>query len=199
MWVSIEDDRASNSDAEAFARSLSHLSGHIQDLGGALPTYKAHVPIRFEDQIRVLIDANVPVFSFIYGVPRKEILDECRVQGIVTIGTATTPDEAIVLEQAGVDVIAASGFEAGGHRGSFLLPAEASLTGTFSLVPQVADAVSVPVVAAGVSPMLAESSRLSLWEPRAYKSERLFWRVRNPVPAYNIVMLFAVRWLAEQD
>jgi nitronate monooxygenase len=99
--------------------------------------------------VRVLIDAKVPVFSFIYGVPRKEILDECRGQGIVTIGTATTPDEAIVLEQAGVDVIAASGFEAGGHRGSFLLRAEASLTGTFSLVPQVADAVSVPVVAAG--------------------------------------------------
>src|SRR5262249_57067268 len=65
------------------------------------------------------------------------------------IGTATTPDEAIVLEQAGVDVIVASGFEAGGHRGSFLLTSEGSLTGTFSLVPQVADAVSVPVVAAG--------------------------------------------------
>jgi nitronate monooxygenase len=149
LWVSMEDDGASNSDAEAFARSLSHLSGHIQDLGGALPTYKAHVSMSFEDQVRVLIDAKVPVCSFIYGVPRKEILDECRGQGIVTIGTATTPDEAIVLEQAGVDVIAASGFEAGGHRGSFLLPAEASLTGTFSLVPQVADAVSVPVVAAG--------------------------------------------------
>jgi nitronate monooxygenase len=96
-----------------------------------------------------LIDVKVPVFSFIYGIPPKEILDECRAQGIITIGTATTPDEAIVLEQAGIDVIAASGFEAGGHRGSFLLPAEASLTGTFSLVPQVADAVTVPVVAAG--------------------------------------------------
>jgi len=149
LWVSMEDDGASNSDAEAFARSLSHLSGHIQALGGALPTYKAHVSMSFEDQVRVLIDAKVPVFSFIFGVPRKEILDECRMQGIVTIGTATTTDEAIVLEQAGVDVIAASGFQAGGHRGSFLLPAEASLTGTFALVPQVADAVSVPVVAAG--------------------------------------------------
>src|SRR5712675_3048842 len=44
LWVSMEDDGASNSDAEAFARSLSHLSGHIQALGGTLPTYKAHVP-----------------------------------------------------------------------------------------------------------------------------------------------------------
>ena len=99
--------------------------------------------------MRVLLDAKVPTFSFIYGIPPKEMLDECRAQGILTIGAATTPDEAIVLEQAGVDVIAASGFEAGGHRGSFLLPSEESLTGTFSLVPQVADAVSIPVVAAG--------------------------------------------------
>ena len=61
----------------------------------------------------------------------------------------TTPDEAVALEEAGVDVVAASGFEAGGHRGSFLRPSEESLTGTFSLVPQVVDLVSVPVVAAG--------------------------------------------------
>jgi nitronate monooxygenase len=91
----------------------------------------------------------VPVFSFIYGAPPKEFLDECRKQGILTIGTATTPDEAIFLEQVGVDGVVASGFEAGGHRGSFLLAAEESLTGTFSLVPQVADAVSIPVIAAG--------------------------------------------------
>jgi nitronate monooxygenase len=68
---------------------------------------------------------------------------------ILTIGTATTPDEAAALQQGGVSAIAASGFEAGGHRGSFLRPAEDSLTGTLSLVPQVVDAVDVPVIAAG--------------------------------------------------
>src|SRR5207253_8858692 len=104
---------------------------------------------RFEDQARVLLDANVPVFSFIFGIPPKEILDECRVKGIVTIGTATTPDEAAALEEAGVDAIVASGFEARGHRGSFLRPAEDSLTGTLSLVPQIRDIVDVPVIAAG--------------------------------------------------
>lgn len=149
LWVSMEDEGASTSGCEAFSRSLAPLAGHIQALGGTLPTYKPYVPIKFEDQARVLLDAKVPVFSFIIGVPPKEILDECRAQGIVTIGTVTTADEAIALEQAGVDVIVASGFEAGGHRGSFLLSSEESLTGTFSLVPQVADAVSVPVVAAG--------------------------------------------------
>jgi nitronate monooxygenase len=149
LWVSMEDEGARSSGSEAFARSLAPLARHIQDLSGALPTYKPYVPIRFEDQVRVVLDAKVPAFSFIFGIPPKEILDECRAQGIVTIGAATTPDEAVVLEQAGVAVIAASGFEAGGHRGSFLLPAEESLTGTFSLVPQIADAVSIPVIAAG--------------------------------------------------
>jgi nitronate monooxygenase len=149
LWVSMEDEGARASGSEAFSRSLAAIGGHIQGLGGTLPAYKPYVPIRFEDQARVLLDAKVPVFSFIVGVPPNEILEECRTQGILTMGTATTPDEAVVLEQAGVDLIVASGFEAGGHRGSFLLPAEESLTGTFSLVPQVADAVSVPVVAAG--------------------------------------------------
>lgn len=149
LWVSMEDDGARASGREEFARSLKHIAGHIEAFGAPLPAYKPYVPARFEDQARVLLDARVPVFSFIVGVPPKEILDECRTQGILTIGTATTAAEAVVLEQAGVDIVVASGFEAGGHRGSFLLPAEDSLTGTFSLTPQVVDAVSVPVVAAG--------------------------------------------------
>jgi nitronate monooxygenase len=77
------------------------------------------------------------------------MVDECRAKSIVTIGTATTPDEAAVLRDAGVNAIVASGFEAGGHRGSFLRSAEDPLTGTFSLVPQIVDIVDVPVIAAG--------------------------------------------------
>jgi nitronate monooxygenase len=149
LWVSTEDEVARSSGKEEFERSLKHIARHIEALGAPLPTHKPHVPVRFEDQVRVLLDAKIPVFSFIVGLPPKEILDECRAQGILTMGTATTAAEAIVLEQAGVNVIVASGFEAGGHRGSFLLPAEDSLTGTFSLTPQVVDAVSAPVVAAG--------------------------------------------------
>jgi nitronate monooxygenase len=149
LWVSTEDEGAPASGRAEFARSLKHVAGHIETLGAPLPDYKPYVPVRFEDQVRVLLDAKVPVFSFIVGVPPKEILDECDTQGILTIGTATTAAEAMVLDQAGVNIIVASGFEAGGHRGSFLLPAEDSLTGTFSLTPQVVDAVSAPVVAAG--------------------------------------------------
>jgi nitronate monooxygenase len=149
LWVSMEDEGATTSDAEAFARALSHLTPHLEVVGATKPQFSPYKPIRFEDQVRVLLDAKVPVFSFIYGIPSKEILEESRREGIVTIGTATTPGEAIALEQAGVDVLVASGFEAGGHRGSFLRSSEDSLTGTISLVPQVVDAVGIPVVAAG--------------------------------------------------
>jgi nitronate monooxygenase len=76
-------------------------------------------------------------------------MDECRKLNIPTLGTATTVEEARALEQAGFDLIVASGMEAGGHRGSFLRSASDSLTGVFSLVPQVVDAVKVPVIAAG--------------------------------------------------
>src|SRR5882762_733910 len=149
LWVSMEDDGARTSDEAAFNRSLAPLASYFAQLQAPRPQYKPYSPIRFEDQARILLDEKVPVFSFIFGIPRKEILDECRAKGIVTIGTATTPDEAVALQEAGVDVIVASGFEAGGHRGSFLRAAEDSLTGTLSLVPQIVDNVDAPVIAAG--------------------------------------------------
>jgi nitronate monooxygenase len=149
LWVSVEDEGAFTSGKEAFARSLSVISRRIESLGAPLPDYRPYAPTRFEDQVRAVLEAKVPAFSFVFGIPPREVLEECRAKGIVTIGTATTPDEAVALQDAGVDVVVASGFEAGGHRGSFLLSSEDSLTGTFSLVPQVADAVDVPVVAAG--------------------------------------------------
>ena len=149
LWVSMEDEGAFTSTEEAFHRSLAPLAKHIESVGGSKPSYRPYEPIRFEDQVQVLLDEGISAFSFIYGIPSKQILDEFRSKGIALIGTATTVDEAIALELAGVDVIAASGFEAGGHRGSFLQPSEDSLTGTMALVPQVVDAVKLPVVAAG--------------------------------------------------
>jgi len=149
LWVSMEDEGTWTSTEEDFHRSLAPLEKQIESVGGAEPAYQPYEPIHFEDQVQVLLDEGISAFSFIYGIPSKQVLDEFRRRGIVLIGTATTVDEAIALEQAGVDVIAASGFEAGGHRGSFLQPSEESLTGTMALVPQVVDAVKLPVVAAG--------------------------------------------------
>jgi nitronate monooxygenase len=149
LWVSMEDGGARAADENAFNRSLAPLVADLAALGAPRPRYKPYSPKRFEEQVRVLLDASVPAFSFIFGIPAREILEECRTKGIVTIGTATTPDEGAALQEAGVDAVVASGFEAGGHRGSFLRPAEDSLTGTLSLVPQVVDIVDVPVIAAG--------------------------------------------------
>jgi len=149
FWVSMEDEGARTADENAFNRSLAPVAVHIAALGAPRPEYKPYSWIRFEDQVRVLLDQKVPVFSFIYGIPPQEILEECRAKHIVTIGTATTPEEGAALQEAGVDAVVASGFEAGGHRGSFLRAAEDSLTGTLSLVPQIVDIVDVPVIAAG--------------------------------------------------
>src|SRR5882724_2194746 len=94
LWVSMEDEGARISDENAFNRSLAPLTTHLAALGAPHPEYKPYSPKRFEDQARVLLDANVPAFSFIYGIPAREILEECRAKGIVAIGAATTPDEA---------------------------------------------------------------------------------------------------------
>src|SRR4029077_9208425 len=149
LWVSMEDEGARTSDENAFNRSLAPLAVHLAALGAPRPEYEPYSRMRFEDQARVLLDEKVPVFSFIYGIPPQEILEECRAKHIITIGTAHTPDEAAALQETGLDAIVASGFEAGGHRGSFLRAAEDSVTGTFSLVPRIVDVVHLPVIAAG--------------------------------------------------
>src|SRR5207249_11103793 len=151
LWVSMEDNGARTSDEAAFNRSLAPLANYFAQLQAPRPQYRPYSPSRFEDQARILLEEKVPVFSFIFGIPPKEILDECRAKGIVTIGTATTPDEAVALQNAGVDVIVGSGFEAGGHGGSFLRAAEDSVTGSLSLIPRFVDVVDVPVIAAGSS------------------------------------------------
>jgi nitronate monooxygenase len=96
-----------------------------------------------EDQIAVIADEGVRILSFTFGIPPLAAFPG------LTIGTATTAAEAVALERAGVDVVVAQSFEAGGHRGSFLGEPERSLVGGLALVPQVVDAVSVPVIAAG--------------------------------------------------
>jgi len=100
----------------------------------------------FETQLQAVVEARPPVFSFTFGIPP---LGPVRESGSVILGSATTVAEALELERAGVDAVVAQSAEAGGHRGTFLGTFEGSLVGAVALVPQIADAVSVPVVAAG--------------------------------------------------
>ncbi|GAA1031930.1 nitronate monooxygenase family protein [Virgisporangium ochraceum] len=130
------------------------LAPHVERLrplyertGSAPPS--GHSVQSFDDQLAAALDAAPPVLSFVMGVPPAAALDTARRKGIRTVGTASTVEEAEALAAAGLDVVVASGSDAGGHRGAFLRPVEESLVGTFSLVPQVVDAVDVPVVAAG--------------------------------------------------
>lgn len=89
------------------------------------------------------------VVSFHFGLPNKELLGRVRKTNAKIIASATTVDEARWLAERGVDAIIAMGYEAGGHRGTFLTDDMATQVGTFALVPQIADAVDVPVIAAG--------------------------------------------------
>ncbi|MFE2292718.1 NAD(P)H-dependent flavin oxidoreductase [Streptomyces sp. NPDC059452] len=147
LWVPQEGERFSFHASE-LAQNAERLRPYAAEL--ALET-SASAPEHpaFDDQVDALLAAAPPVISFVMGVPPVRVVEEARRRGIVLFGTATTVDEAVALEAAGVDVVVASGSDAGGHRGAFLRPVTESLVGTFSLVPQVADAVAVPVVAAG--------------------------------------------------
>lgn len=150
LWVSAEDEAAKSFSRADFERHLARLAPYFAELGMDLPEYPTQFGERFDDQVEALIEARPPVFSFVFGIPSASVLDRCRSRGILTVGTVTTAEEAALMEAAGVDVIVATGLEAGGHRVSFLKSAEESLTGTFALVPLVrAAAPKTPLVAAG--------------------------------------------------
>ena len=97
----------------------------------------------------IVEDLRPQAVSFHFGLPATPLLDRVKQTGAIVIGNATTVDEARWLEQRGVDAIIAQGFEAGGHGGGFLGADPAEAIGTIALVPQIADAVGVPVIAAG--------------------------------------------------
>lgn len=97
----------------------------------------------------VIEDLKPQVVSFHFGLPEAPLLRRVKAAGCVVMSSATTVKEARWLEQHGVDAVIAQGFEAGGHRGIFLSDNLAGQAGSFALIPQIADAVKVPVVAAG--------------------------------------------------
>jgi nitronate monooxygenase len=130
--------QAASAALEPFRRELK-LSG--APTLGPLPDFAA--------QLAVLKEERVPIFSFTFGSLDAAAVRGLHELGMAVLGTATTADEARLLEAAGVDAVVAQGYEAGGHRGTFAAPFEQALIGTMVLVPQVYEAVRIPVVAAG--------------------------------------------------
>ncbi|WP_321841096.1 NAD(P)H-dependent flavin oxidoreductase [Paraburkholderia bannensis] len=103
----------------------------------------------FRAQLDTLVDLRVPVVSFTFGLLAREDVARLHAAGSYVIGTATHVAEALAWRDAGADAIVAQGAEAGGHRGTFIGEVAHALIGTMALVPQVADATGLPVLAAG--------------------------------------------------
>lgn len=149
LWVNDVDESLLNYPSEKLEKIKQNFKPYFEELGISLPDLSSDIPSKFEKQVEVVFELKPKVFSFIFGIPSKEILQESRKLGIKTIGAATTLEEALDLEDAEVDAIVAAGFEAGGHRPSFLKPAQDSFTGLFSLIQQLKAKTKTPIIAAG--------------------------------------------------
>jgi nitronate monooxygenase len=149
LWIPLGDSDDPQLTNTQWKTAVDLLRPYFEELRVPLPARPERFGPHYQEQVETLLELRPPVFSFVFGVPSRDVLDRCRRAGIATLGAATTPAEAKLLEEAGVDMVVASGFEAGGHRVSFLREPEDCLTGTMALIPQVADTVKVPVIAAG--------------------------------------------------
>lgn len=140
---------------EATAQQLTQweiqLSSYFKELGidpPVSPSGPAREP--FSEVTLSIVERFVPaVISFHFGLPRPEWVERIKAMGSRVVSTATTVEEAVWLADNGADAIIAQGLEAGGHRGAFLTEDMTTQSGTLSLVPQICDRVSAPVIAAG--------------------------------------------------
>ena len=145
LFAPTPEDDAGNLDA-----ALARLVPYYRELGLPPPTPPAAPrPDAFAAQAAAALDSGAAVLSFTFGLLPDAVVAAAAARGIALIGTATTVAEARALEQAGVAAIVAQGSESGGHRGTFLGDFAAAQVGTIALVPQIVDAVAVPVIASG--------------------------------------------------
>jgi nitronate monooxygenase len=142
---------ATSGQEQAWRDRLSH---YYREFGGdPQASSRIEIPAFGDDMCSVVEQFRPEVVSFHFGLPAPRLLSRVKSAGCRVMSSATTVEEALWLEARGVDVIIAQGYEAGGHRATFLGSdinrAMASQSGTMALVPQVVDAVRVPVIAAG--------------------------------------------------
>jgi nitronate monooxygenase len=128
---------------------VAQLSRYHAELGLPPPQVPERFEEDFEAQFAAVRAARVPVFSFTFGDLGRARIEALQADGSEVWGTATQVREAVHLAALGVDAIVAQGAEAGAHRGTFMGSRDDGLVGTIALVPQVVDAVGIPVIAAG--------------------------------------------------
>jgi nitronate monooxygenase len=137
-------------DARNEAAWLDRLSPLFEALGATPPSHLEEIYRPLEAQpamLEVLLDHRPPVVSFHFGIPSRRVILALKAYGGCLLATATSVAEARAIEAAGIDVVIAQGYEAGGHRGAFL-GSDERLT-TLTLVPRIVAAVGIPVLAAG--------------------------------------------------
>jgi len=143
--------KAVDADPRREAGWKARLGAYYKELGlDPLAPINAANRAPFDAAFCAVVEELKPeVVSFHFGLPSPDLIKRVKAAGSIVMSSATTVKEAIWLEESGADVIIAQGAEAGGHRGMFLTENIAEQPGTFALVPQVVDAVKVPVIAAG--------------------------------------------------
>src|ERR1700730_607511 len=142
--------RSPQIDPEATARVRARLGPYFDEYElGPVPEPNEPFSIFDAEQLDLVLELRPRVVSFHFGLPETAAVRRLKEAGCIILSSATTVAEARSLEADGADVIIAQGFEAGGHRGRFSGSAGAGFVGTMALVPQIVDAVHVPVIAAG--------------------------------------------------
>jgi nitronate monooxygenase len=138
-------------DAAAIQKWKALLKPHYERWGLDIETVpESRLRLPFDEEMCAVVEEVRPeIVSFHFGLPAANMLDRLKRLGIKILSTATTVREAQWLEAHGCDAIIAQGIEAGGHRGMFLEANVATQVGLFALLPQIRDAVSVPVIATG--------------------------------------------------
>jgi len=143
--------KAADADPAQEAAWRQRLAPYYRELGlDPAVSIKAANRAPFDAAFCEVVEELRPeVVSFHFGLPEQALLKRVKATGAIVMSSATIVREAVWLEDNGADVVIAQGAEAGGHRGMFLTENLAEQPGTFALVPQVVDAVKVPVIAAG--------------------------------------------------
>lgn len=132
----------------AYAKNFIKNLAAQNDIAVELPDLDDIKLNSYHEQIDVIIAENCRIVSFTFGNLDQQSIDKLKSNGIILIGTCTSVNEAVTLEQSGIDIICVQGIEAGGHRGSFETENIPQIGG-LSLLPQVYDAVKVPLIYAG--------------------------------------------------
>lgn len=128
--------------------SCDQLKPKIKNKIKSMLDLSSYIPI-FDEQIKVILEENVSVFSFTFGVLAENYIKKFKDNKVLLIGTATHLAEAKILEKNNIDVIVAQGSEAGGHRGTFIGSVSDGLIGLMAFIPQLIDQIKIPVIASG--------------------------------------------------